>query len=305
MPYISKNNGVTWENMDKFAHGILVIVPGAGTFLNKKAYTGLEQKINDVTYYDTKTRQGGFKYPDGWENITTVNLLDDDDNSLVGLARHIGEDLIKNKKILPRLIIAGSRGGQVVLPLLLQYYWRGPFIAINAGPLTSKSILPKYTIPFCITCGNDYFPTKDNSVVSKRFSKQSVVPGYNLRLTHQDHMPKLDDHILYNICSFLLTDHMNSPSFTDDDYDIYKLYPTIFTVRSLKGYTKILLRKLPISTLSNNIVDHHDNSVQNNDKVILHDSKLDENGYKMFNINTLKADSVDGWIYEMNIKEFQ
>jgi len=53
------------------------------------------------------------------------------------------------------LILVGSRGGQVVLPVLLRGFWRGPVVAIHAGPLTSNSAIPVGSDPWFVTCGQD------------------------------------------------------------------------------------------------------------------------------------------------------
>jgi hypothetical protein len=322
MPSISSDGGITWSNASTIAKGILVIVPGAGTFQNKPTYEQLKQNYL-VKYRDTDIRENGFIYPDNWTNIMKVQLPDSDEDSLRGLAKKIGNE-ISSKKFVPEIIIAGSRGSQVVLPLLLRFFWRGPFIAINGGPITSNTQFPKHTLPFFITCEHDYFPTKNKSFVETQFNTLSEVTGYNLRLNDHGHMPDLSSSstvsILSNICEYLLNPTVPMKQMTTYSHNLYKLEQEkqmktyshkqftpnekiVLTVNSHKSsQINILLRKNPLSQLNKNIFqDKRD--VNNGDKIQILAEATDENKYKMYNVKSLTG--VEGWIYAINIKELQ
>jgi len=97
--------------------------------------------------------------------MSSVAVDTDPDDSLMGVARAIGARI--KAGVVPKLIIMGSRGGQVVLPVLLRSFWRGPYVAINTGPLTSNSAIPVGSDPWVVTCGQDYFNTRSKDVVAR------------------------------------------------------------------------------------------------------------------------------------------
>ena len=78
------------------------------------------------------------KYPLLWENNSFVE----------GQGKHLGgiaelvEHKIYTEKVIPSIIIAGSRGGQVTIGKIWERIWRGPTIVINAGVLTSRTMIP-------------------------------------------------------------------------------------------------------------------------------------------------------------------
>ena len=71
---ISKNFGNTWENAKIQNNLIVVIVPGAGSFLNKKAYEHLSLKYK-LYYIDAENRNDGFDYLVGLPTASSVSLL--------------------------------------------------------------------------------------------------------------------------------------------------------------------------------------------------------------------------------------
>ena len=202
---ISPDKGRTWTGVE--GRGVLVIVPGAGVHTNAKAYKHLETSYT-VHYRDTFSREGGFKYPNNWTDIATVSLAGHSANSLVGLTSLVGSE-IQNGTLAPSVIICGSRGGQVVLPLLMRFFWRGPFVCINAGLLTSQSSIPSQATPFFVTCAMDYFCTSNPRTVASRFASLSDTGGTNLFLKNADHMPDLQSRaskcLLKKICDYLLS----------------------------------------------------------------------------------------------------
>ena len=284
----------TWDEAK--GSGILVIVPGAGTHANRKAYNELERHF-DVIYRDTPTRRGGFRYPAGWANITSVPLDTDPPDSLMGLSRSIGGTM---KASPPALVICGSRGGQVVVPILLAHYWRGPFVAINAGPLTSNGKIPEGCFPLFVTCGKDYFPTSDLGYVTDRFKEVSDVQGLNVFLPSADHMPELSKPFLAQLARHLLhgtalpanlTVRPLSPSSSASSYP--------FTVDHHKGAPNTLLRKEPTS--------HHKwyvdrRGFDNGSKVRILKQGMDENNYEMVYATD---GTVRGWLYSINISQLR
>lgn len=279
---------------------VMVIVPGAGTGGNNKSYAHLSNHF-DVRYANTQTSQGGYKYPDGWENINDVPLQKDPNDSLMGLVRQLGKEVVADP---PALIICGSRGGQVVLPQLLQHFWRGAFVCINAGPLTSQAKLPEGCKPFFITCGQDFFKTRDPQFVERKFRILSSVYGKNLFLQNQGHMPKLSNDTLTQIANHMLeatTIRFHLQLLSPDPAPVAPHPAPVhqyYTVQSDKA-SHVLLRKKPES--KNNWYTDNRKFV-NGTKVLIQRDDVDENGYAMFYATN---GAVSGWLYAMNIKELK
>lgn len=123
MVLTSPDEGSSWRDTPTTGE-VLLIVPGAGEFANRQGYD-LVSKRFVVAKRDTDTRAGGFVYPPKWGNIRLVKLDGHPSNSLVGLAKKIGDE-VKAGALVPSLVLCGSRGGQIVLPMLLRHFWRDP-----------------------------------------------------------------------------------------------------------------------------------------------------------------------------------
>mgnify|MGYP000106006175 CR=1 FL=1 len=308
MVHVSTNLGKTWSARTVLTPRILVIQPGAGCGYNGESYTQLQKEF-DMVFMDTKTRVGGFKYPPNWGNIwDDVDITKKwDKDSLVGLAKSVGQAIMDSA---PSVIIAGSRGGQVVLPLLLKHYWRGPFVCINAGPLTSNSRLPKQCTPWFVTCGNDFFPTKSLSWVREAFAKLSDVQGVQIHSEDEMHTPDLNKTLLLSqICQCLLGSICPTKTNwgTNVSMHVLKPQPTLrlkraFTVNSQKA-TRVILRRSS-SHKQDWVKDAagNDVSVKNSTRVCVTSQALDEKGYLMYHISNGKT---RGWMYAMNFKEHQ
>jgi|SaaInlStandDraft_5_1057022.scaffolds.fasta_scaffold01465_4 hypothetical protein len=67
----------------------------------------------------------------------------------------------------PSLVITGSRGGQITL-LRLWEYWRGNSICLNGGCRILKQKLENVNLGL-ITCGNDFFDTSSLQYTIKTF----------------------------------------------------------------------------------------------------------------------------------------
>ena len=209
--------GEEWIEYPYDMNLIFVIVPGAGTTFNRKAYKNLE-KYFIVRYFG---ESGGEydKYPQNWY-----------DNRLVSnTGKHLGGicELVKNhiimKHEIPGIIITGSRGGQVTLGKIWNTIWRGPSIIINAGSLTTITMIPKDVYPLFITMHNDYFTCvnrieKVNSMF-KTLSETKNQKGYIIHLPNEKHMPKLDGKLLKLLqyaSQYLIGIISNIPIYTDE-----------------------------------------------------------------------------------------
>jgi len=117
MVVVSHDGGETWTSPPRAPSGILVVVPSAGTQQNAEAFHALSSQ-HTVRYAAMGTRDGGYKYPPGWHDMMTVPVDADCTDSLMGLARAIIADI--QQGYTPALVVVESRGGQVVLPMLLR-----------------------------------------------------------------------------------------------------------------------------------------------------------------------------------------
>ena len=309
--FVSNNNGKTWNQTP--GEGILVISPGAGTFANSLAYINLSGRFS-VSTADTQSRAGGFKYPQTWNNITTVDLetVNKEEDSLVGLAKAIGEDIIAKKKPPPSLIVAGSRGSQVVLPLLLLKYWRGPFVAINAGPLTSNTPLPTECTPCFVTCGGDYFPTKSPAFVMSKFIELAApgTEGFQVHLPRDAHMPDLESTparkaLLGDLCLNLINGTQPRQTMLNGSASVIMLKkvlsrPPASTVTALQnrpGLKQTILRSSP-STERNWAPTP--NIVYDGEELKILADEVDENGYLILKVQSNSG--AKGWLYAMHKK---
>ena len=305
MVYTSADKGITWTEK-RPSDRILVIAPGAGTYANKKAYDHLRRNF-DVEIMDTRTRDGGFKYPDGWGDMTQVDLHQDGDESLMGLARKIGAHVVGHS---PQMIIAGSRGGQVIIPVLLMYFWRGPFAVINAGNLMTNTPIPSECDPWFITCGDDYFPTRDLEYVADNFKKLSHNDGHQIHMPDQPHMPQLTNTMLTNVVHHIVHGQPLSPRF-----NVVKLRghaiaaaasaplqesKPMFTIEHSSQCNVYLRRR----ATKERIWYSDERYVNNGDEVVITKQATDEDMYLMLYVE--EPDSgVRGWVYAKNIAELK
>lgn len=204
----------SWKRV-KPSNKILVIVPGAGTYANRFAYSNIKSEI----IYVGKTGGKYDKYPHNWQNNQNVAASG---NNLGGLCMEI-EKIIKGG-IIPKIIICGSRGAQVTIGKVWQNIWRGPTIIFNAGSLTTNTITPKGVFPLFITMGHDYFSSVNKfSKVIKLFYKNIEDPAQKalfIHFTNEYHQPKLNfnyRHFLNN-CIDLLDSKLRL-----DYFDIYNI----------------------------------------------------------------------------------
>lgn len=210
-----------WLDIEPTPNLVFVICPGAGTYHNKEAYRVLESKF-EVVYLG---ESGGVfdKYPLNWIDNTQV---ENKGPHLGGLFQHIKKYIIKNNKI-PAAILVGSRGGQVTIGKIWESLWRGPTIVVNAGCLTSQTIIPEGVQIIFIAMGNDYLKTvnrpKKIMALYQQLS-QTQEQGYLVYLPNEFHRPNLKTHLktLYLDCvSFIIN---NQVTFNiSDDIKIFSL----------------------------------------------------------------------------------
>lgn len=180
---------------------IFIISPGAGTYSNRFAYLYLEKYYNLI--YIGKSGDKYDHYPNNWQ--INKNVVDKGFH-LGGLAELFR--LYIDKGIIPCALKCGSRGGQVTLGKVWEI-WRGPSIIINAGCLTSRTIIPKGVFPLFISMENDYFTSVNtNEKVIKLFYQYIENPKQRavfLHLLGEGHMPNLNkiEYIFYRCVEFL------------------------------------------------------------------------------------------------------
>ena len=180
---------------------IFIISPGAGTYSNRFAYLHLEKYYNLIYIGNSGDKYD--HYPNNWQ--INKNVVDKGFH-LGGLAELF--KLYIDKGIIPCALICGSRGGQVTLGKVWEI-WRGPSIIINAGCLTSRTIIPKGVFPLFMTMENDYFTSVDtNEKVIKLFYQYIANPKQKavfLHLLRERHMPNLNniEDIFYRCVQFL------------------------------------------------------------------------------------------------------
>uniref|UniRef100_A0A6C0BQG7 Uncharacterized protein n=1 Tax=viral metagenome TaxID=1070528 RepID=A0A6C0BQG7_9ZZZZ len=300
---ISRNFGRTWTDTKTNPRLIVVIAPGAGTVYNNRAYKRLARTY-EIKIIDAKSRSAGFDYPGGWRDNKSLDLKSSDRKGLLGLANTVGTYLINHP---PAVVICGSRGSQVTIGLVWKHYWRGPTICINAGPLTSHTIIPKGVYPILVTMENDYFDTQERT--QDKFAPLSQVDGKNVYRFDDGHMPNLSrpSNFLLNVVDLALKKH-SMPSSTD-----YK----VTTLHGVVPRTKTKKRKRPPTPTYTVHSRHkatwlreHNSSerknftakVKNGTKLVVLDHDVDEKGYEMVLVTTPDHKTM-GWIYAMNIKE--
>jgi hypothetical protein len=189
---------------------VFVISPGAGTFRNRKAYQLLEQYYS-VIYI---ANSGGIydKYPTYWENNSFVVSSG---NHLGGIAELVSQKIF-NDNIIPCAIIAGSRGGQVTIGKIWERIWRGPTIMVNAGCLTTQTIIPSEIPILFIIMEFDYFqsvntPKKVKELINK-YQENENVNANIVYLKNHYHMPNLNKELseLFLYSSLFVTKKINN-----------------------------------------------------------------------------------------------
>ena len=106
-----------------------MIEPGAGTFSNRRAYDDLAKRfqahfVGGETGHAPRpagqgslplSRAGGLSYPYGWENIVGVDVsaAPPGEDSLLGLAKRLGESIASGARRPPHIVVAGSCAGRI------------------------------------------------------------------------------------------------------------------------------------------------------------------------------------------------
>lgn len=216
MVYLNIKN--KWDKIIPEQKTVFVIRPGAGTFRNKKAYDFLEKEYNVVYFGQTGGEYDN--YPNGWQ----------DNKNILSTGKHLGgiaelvKTYIQKYNIIPSIIIAGSRGGQVTIGKIWEIIWRGPTVVINAGCLLTNTKIYKETTPLFITMENDYF-TSVNTISKVKtlfdiYKSTKYQHGFIIHLKGHYHMPNLNNshiNLLSEACHFLTENKF------DKNIDIYKL----------------------------------------------------------------------------------
>ena len=211
-----------WTQMEANDNLIFVIVPGAGTFQNRQAYIPLEENYT-VVYFGTSGGEYD-KYPKNWyqnKNVSTTG------KHLGGLYRVIEHYIIVNQQI-PSLIICGSRGSQVTLGKVWENLWRGPSLIINAGCLTSQTIIPKGVTPYFVIMELDFFKRVnniENTVALYRSLLEEGAPakGAIFYLPGEAHMPNWKSEKKNQLFDFVTHILKNQPLVMNETFQMVPL----------------------------------------------------------------------------------
>ena len=153
------------------------------------------------------------KYPNNWRNNKDVS---NKGNHLGGIAELIEQYINKNR--IPELIICGSRGSQVSIGKVWYTTWRGHTININAGCLTTNTIIPYGVEPVFITMSKDYFKSVNNiEKTINLFHTLKENPKQNATFIHLEneyHMPLFINDLIelpLNIILYILKKKKYNP----------------------------------------------------------------------------------------------
>jgi len=178
-----------WRKVSVDGRRILVISDGAGTERNRAVYEELVSQGYEMDFVRAGSRS--FEYPTDWQhgNPASCDSHGFPTHDLAGFGHEVGDRLRVRP---PSLIICGSRGSQVTLGVILKHHWRGPFIAMNAGPMTSRTDLPRDCFACFVTFGKDYFSTKDPTFTNAAFQDLASTEerGILVHLPKEAHMPR-------------------------------------------------------------------------------------------------------------------
>lgn len=187
--YLSRDDGVTWTMHEVPKRHILVIADGAGVRANEAVYADLTAQGYELDIVETGSADLSFQYPPGWQrgNPASRTSRGSPTYDLAGFAHKVGRSIGRRP---PSLIICGSRGSQVTIGVVMRHYWRGPFVAMNGGPMTSNTSIPREAFPCFMTFGRDYFPTKDVEFTDEQFQVHGNQRGLLMHLPEEAHMPR-------------------------------------------------------------------------------------------------------------------
>jgi hypothetical protein len=171
------------------AAAVAVIGPGAGLGRNRAVYAELAQDARFELNVQGKGGEPYDCYPPAWQNGCPAPNLESFAEALLAQGEVERSDCL----------VVGSRGGQVVLPLL----WRElgekapPAVVINGGcamNLPSRVAWPDSAVTFLLIGGKDYFGGRHSAEDYVSYTK-SCVPGGNgttaiLFVREMEHMPQ-------------------------------------------------------------------------------------------------------------------
>ena len=201
---MSSDSGVSWDHAYS-ANGVLVIVPGAGTATNPEEFSLVKsvctsERSQYVEYGDAYDRFY-YEYPHNWSAISQLRIPATQthcDGGLMTLAWRIKCAILTKEILPPAVIIAGSRGSQITLPLLLQDCWKGAVVCLNAGIFTVDcSALPTAAPLIAISFEHDYFATKDPQFTMAKTQTSQPARGWLLHLLGKGHMQPLPPKLLF------------------------------------------------------------------------------------------------------------
>lgn len=192
---------VKGQMLCKSGLSVAVVAPGGGTGINSSVYSALERENGISVKVLGQSRAPYDRYPAAWGN----------DGAPAPNLETFALDLAAQKCFdQTDCLIVGSRGGQVVLPIL----WKAkvdvpPTIVMNGGcamPLPIAVPWPESAVTFLLIGGNDYF--RGQTPLSEYLQEtQRRVPSANsstaiLLVNEMSHMPQAQ--VLTSILSTII-----------------------------------------------------------------------------------------------------
>jgi hypothetical protein len=188
--------GSQWKEYTPKGNVLLVIAPGAGTYMNRKVYDTLKRASYEVIVVGDRRYD---HYPDNWE----TGKPDLNGRTLATLATDILAPVVKRlvrEGKGPSALLCGSRGGQVTLGQMWKNVLLCPTLCINAGFLTSNTKIPREVRLMCLSFGKDYFRTKTKLYCHRKYKQ--LAPKKRCALLY--HSPN-DKHMPQNLYKDIAT----------------------------------------------------------------------------------------------------
>jgi len=184
--HVSKNKGVSWEKMFAKRNYVLLIGDGASLVINHRGYDEF-MKMFDVVVVKSGPQRTRLYDPSQQGPAVSMNSRGRPTYDLAGFGHEVGKEILKRP---PALIVCGSRGGLIVMGVVMQHYWRGAIVVLNAGCLVSSITIPKEVFPCFVTFGKDYWGTSSTSVTFQKFKDLALCDrGILIHYPNETHLP--------------------------------------------------------------------------------------------------------------------
>jgi hypothetical protein len=243
--HVSKNG--TWEKMFAKRNHVLLIGDGASTVINSRGYSEFLKTFDVVTMKSGPQRTKLYN-PSQVGPVISLNSRGRPTYDLAGFGHEVGKAILKRP---PAIVVCGSRGGLIVMGVVMQNYWRGAIVMLNAGCLVSENEIPKEVFPCFVTFGNDYWETKNPEYTFQQFKHLAKCErGLLIHYPNETHLPSTDTlkHFITQATelSMLRADNAQVQRFWVPSSTPCKLFELSSTLKP------ILTESFSLSTLSKN-----------------------------------------------------